>query len=73
MEHIVKSEVTPARWQVAADATAVVAAIILLAALGVFAAVKVGSTISFVIAALVGLSALVFIPAVYALATRPQI
>ncbi|QPK81351.1 hypothetical protein G7Y41_00195 [Schaalia sp. ZJ405] len=72
MEHIVKSELTQARWQVAADATAIISVIVLLAALGIFAAVSVGSTISVVIAALVGLSALLFVPAIYALMNRPQ-
>ncbi len=65
MKHIVKSELAPAAWQKTADLTGLVLAIILLAVLGVTAAISASSTVSAVIAALVGLSAAFFAAATY--------
>lgn len=67
MDHIVKSEVTPAAWQKTADLTGLVLAVVLLAVLGVTAAINSSSTVSAVIAALVGLTAALFAPAAYAI------
>ncbi|MBB6333624.1 hypothetical protein [Schaalia hyovaginalis] len=67
MDHIVKSEVTPAAWQKTADLTGLVLAVVLLAVLGVTAAINASSTVSAVIAALVGLTAALFAPAAYAI------
>ncbi|MDC4232582.1 hypothetical protein M3T53_02485 [Actinomyces sp. B33] len=68
--HIVKADLTRATWQSTVDAAAVISVIVILSILGIFAAVHVGSTASVVVAALVGLSALLFVPAVYAMTTR---
>lgn len=67
MNNIVKSEIVVASWQGEANAAGVIIAVVLLAVLGVFAAVNASSTISAVIAALVGLTAVLFAPAAYAI------
>lgn len=72
MEHIVKSEIAIASWQKTADVSALVAAVVLLAVLGVVAAINASSPVSIVIAALVGLSAILFIPAAYAISRNEK-
>lgn len=67
MNNIVKSEIAVASWQREADAAGVIVAVVLLAILGVFAAVNASSSVSAVIAALVGLTAVLFAPAAYAI------
>ncbi len=67
MEHIVKPELATATWQRSADVAGVVVAVVVLSILGIFAAVNASSTVSVVIAALVGLTALLFAPAAYAI------
>lgn len=67
MNNIVKSEIAVASWQREADAAGVIIAVVLLAILGVFAAVNASSSVSAVIAALVGLTAVLFAPAAYAI------
>ena len=67
MAHIVKSEISRASWQTTADVTALAVAVALLATLGIAGALTAGSPLSVVIAALVGLTAILFIPATYAI------
>ena len=67
MNNIVKSEIAVASWQGEANAAGVIIAVVLLAVLGGFAAVNTSSTISAVIAALVGLTAVLFAHAAYAI------
>ena len=62
MNNIVKSEIAVASWQGEANAAGVIIAVV-----RVFAAVNASSTISAVIAALVGLTAVLFAPAAYAI------
>ncbi|WP_022868893.1 hypothetical protein [Schaalia vaccimaxillae] len=71
MSYIVKSDSTPtAAWQPAVDTAAVLSLVVMLSILGIFASISVGSTASAVVAAVVGLSALVFAPAVYTMIGR---
>ena len=57
MEHIVKSETAPTMAQARVTASVLVSMIVVLAALGMFAAAQAGSTASVVLAVVVALTA----------------
>ncbi|MDU7383232.1 MAG: hypothetical protein E7L06_03845 [Schaalia turicensis] len=70
MAHIVKSEISRASWQTTADVTALVVAVAILATLGIAGALTAASPLSVAIAALVGLTAILFVPATYAISQQ---
>ena len=72
MEHVIESSLTPARWQPAADIAAAAAMVVLIAVMGVVAAVMVGAVPSVVLATLVGVTTIVSIPLAIVLVSKPQ-
>ena len=70
MEHIVKSETAPTMAQAKVSASVLVAMIVVLAALGMFAAAQAGSTASVVLAVVVALTALITAPALFTLTRK---
>lgn len=70
MEHIVKSETTPTMAQAKVSASVLVSMIVVLAALGMFAAAQAGSTASVVLAVVVALTALITAPALFTLTRK---
>lgn len=70
MEHIVKSETAPTMAQAKVSASVLVSMIVVLAALGMFAAAQAGSTASVVLAVVVALTALITAPALFTLTRK---
>lgn len=70
MEHIVKSETAPTMAQAKVSASVLVSMIVVLAALGMFAAAQAGSTASVVLAVVVALTTLITAPALFALTRK---
>lgn len=70
MEHIVKSETAPTVAQAKVSASVLVSMIVVLAALGMFAAAQAGSTASVVLAVVVALTALITAPALFTLTRK---
>lgn len=70
MEHIVKSETAPTLAQAKVSASVLVSMIVVLAALGMFAAAQAGSTASVVLAVVVALTALITAPALFSLTRK---
>lgn len=70
MEHIVKSETPPTMAQARVTASVLVSMIVVLAALGMFAAAQAGSTASVVLAVVIALTALITAPALFSLTRK---
>lgn len=70
MEHIVKSETAPTMAQAKVSASVLVSMIVVLAALGMFAAAQAGSTASVVLAVVVALTTLITAPALFTLTRK---
>lgn len=70
MEHIVKSETAPTMAQARVGASVLVSMIVVLAALGMFAAAQAGSTASVVLSLVIALTALITAPALFALTRK---
>ena len=70
MEHIVKSQTAPTMAQAKVSASVLVSMIVVLAALGMFAAAQAGSTASVVLAVVVALTALITAPALFTLTRK---
>ncbi len=70
MEHIVKSETAPTMAQAKVSASVLVSMIVVLAALGMFAAAQAGSTASVILAVVVALTALITAPALFTLTRK---
>ena len=68
MNNIVKAETAPTMSQATASASVLVALIVALAALGVFAALQVASVASVVFAVVIALTALIVSPAILSIA-----
>ena len=68
MNNIVKAETAPTMSHATASASVLVALIVVLAALGVFAALQVASVASVVFAVVIALTALIVSPAILSIA-----
>lgn len=62
MEHVVDPHITPASWQPSAELAAAATAVLVLAVLGIFAAVMAAAVPSVVLAGLIALAAAVILP-----------
>ena len=68
MDHIVKAETAPTMSPATASASVLIALIVVLAGLGVFAALQVASVASVVFAIVIALTALIVSPALLSIA-----
>ena len=68
MNNIVKAEITPTMSQATTSASVLIALIVVLAGLGMAAALQVGSVASVVLAVVVALTALIVSPAILSIA-----
>ena len=68
MNNIVKAETAPTMSQATASASVLIALIVVLAGLGVFAALQVASVASVVFAVVIALTALIVSPALFSIA-----
>ena len=68
MNHIVKAETAPTMSQATTSASVLIALIVLLAGLGMVAALQVASVSSMVLAVVIALTALIVSPALFAIA-----
>ena len=71
MNNIVKAEIAPTMSQSTTSASVLIALIVVLAGLGMAAALQVGSVASVVLAVVVALTALIVSPAILSIA-RPR-